>query len=174
MVAPQRAGVEGLLPPLHLGSEPASGVDVASFRGTFDHTLDAKNRLTVPARYREEFEQGAVLAMPWDKRPCIGLWRPADYEEFSENAVSRFPPLSSTRSQLERFLYGTSQEIELDKAGRIMVPAFLAKHASLVKDVRVVGTGNRLELWSLEAWEERTPELYAALEEVIAREDSTA
>ena len=50
------------------------------FRGTFDHTLDAKNRLTVPARYRAALAEGVVLAMPVDLKPCVGVWRPEEYE----------------------------------------------------------------------------------------------
>jgi MraZ protein len=147
---------------------------LALFRGTFDHTLDAKNRLTVPARYRDQFEAGAVLAMPFDARPCVGLWRPADYDAVTGEALSKLPALGADRSQLERFLYGSSQDGELDRAGRIMIPVFLATHASLVKDVMVVGAGNRLELWNREAWEENRPALYEGITEVIARVASTA
>ena len=53
------------------------------FRGTFDHTLDAKNRLTMPARYRAALAEGVVLAMPVDQQPCVGVWRPQQYDELS-------------------------------------------------------------------------------------------
>ena len=56
------------------------------FRGTFDHTLDAKNRLTVPARYRAALAEGVVLAMPVDLKPCVGVWHPEEYERYSEHA----------------------------------------------------------------------------------------
>ena len=64
------------------------------FRGTFDHTLDAKNRLTVPARYRATLADGVVLAMPVDLKPCVGVWRPEDYERYSQRALAELPPLS--------------------------------------------------------------------------------
>ncbi len=61
---------------------------MAPFRGTFDHTLDAKNRLTVPARYRAALAEGVVLAMPVDLKPCVGVWRPQDYDELHGAARS--------------------------------------------------------------------------------------
>ena len=85
-----------------------------AFRGTFDHTLDAKNRLTVPARYRATLAEGVVMAMPVDLEPCVGVWRPQEYERYTERALAELPPLSSRLSELERFFYGSSQDAELD------------------------------------------------------------
>ena len=164
----QRAGVEGLLPPLHLGSEASSERTVVPFRGTFDHTLDAKNRLTIPARYRAALSDGVVLAMPIDMRPCVGVWRPAEYESFSRRALDEISPLSPRRSELERFFYGNSQEADLDAAGRIMIPGFLGDHAQLKKEVVVVGVGDRMELWSREGWNEHQPTLLSGVEEITA------
>ena len=124
------------------------------FRGTFDHTLDAKNRLTVPARYRAALADGVVLAMPVDLKPCVGVWRPEEYENYTRRALAELPPLSPRRSELERFFYGSSQDAELDAAGRIMVPGFLGEHALLAKEVIVVGVGDRLELVLAESEED--------------------
>ncbi|HEV7529661.1 MAG TPA: hypothetical protein VGO29_12255, partial [Solirubrobacteraceae bacterium] len=100
------------------------------FRGTFDHTLDAKNRLTVPARYRSALADGVVLAMPVDLKPCVGVWRPEQYDSYTARALAELPPLSSRLTELERFFYGSSHDTELDAAGRIMVPSFLGEHAT--------------------------------------------
>lgn len=142
-----------------------------AFRGTFDHTLDAKNRVTVPARYRAAFIEGAVLAMPVDLKPCIGLWCPKDYERYTERALAELPPLSSRLSELERFFYGSSQDIDLDGVGRIMVPGFLCEHARLSKEVVVVGAGDRLELWDRESWNEHRPALLDGVAQITARVD---
>lgn len=174
-VRPQRAGVEGLLPLLHLGSVINFGVlQVVPFRGTFDHTLDAKNRLTVPARYRAALAEGVVLAMPVDLKPCVGVWHPEDYERYSKRALAELPPLSPRLSELERFFYGSSQDADLDAAGRIMVPGFLGEHARLQKEVVVVGAGDRLELWSKDAWNEHRPALLSGVAEITANVDDTA
>ena len=63
------------------------------FRGTFDHTLDAKNRLTVPARYRAALADGVVLATPVDQLPCIGVWRPDEYSTYTTRALADLPAL---------------------------------------------------------------------------------
>jgi MraZ protein len=144
-----------------------------AFRGTFDHTLDAKNRLTVPARYRATLSEGVVLAMPVDLEPCVGVWRPEDYERYSARALAELPPLSPRLAELERFFYGSSHDADLDAAGRIMVPGFLGEHAGLTKEVVVVGAGDRLELWDRERWNEHRPTLLGGVAEITARVDHT-
>jgi transcriptional regulator MraZ len=147
---------------------------VVPFRGTFDHTLDAKNRLTVPVRYRAALAEGVVLAMPVDLKPCVGVWHPEEYESYSRRALAELPALSSRLSELERFFYGNSQDADLDAAGRIMVPGFLSKHAHLQKEVVVVGAGDRLELWSKDRWDEHRPTLLGGVAEITANVDDAA
>jgi len=147
---------------------------VVPFRGTFDHTLDAKNRLTVPARYRAALAEGVVMAMPVDLKPCVGVWRPEEYERYSQRALAELPPLSPRLTELERFFYGSSQDAELDAAGRIMVPSFLGEHAGLAKEVVVVGVGDRLELWDKGRWNEHRPTLLSGVAEITARVDDPA
>ena len=144
------------------------------FRGAFDHTLDAKNRLTVPARYRATLADGVVLAVPVDLKPCVGLWRPEDYETYTQRALAELPPLSPRRTELERFFYGGSQDMDLDSAGRIMVPGFLAEHAGLTKEVVVVGAGDRLELWDRGGWNQHRPALLDGVAEITANVDHPA
>ena len=144
------------------------------FRGTFDHTLDAKNRLTVPARYRAALADGAVLAMLVDLKPCVGVWRPEDYERYTARALADVPALSTRLNELERFFYGNSHDTELDAAGRIMIPGFLGEHASLAKEVVVVGVGDRMELWDKQSWIQHRPALLSGVAEVTARVDDAA
>jgi transcriptional regulator MraZ len=144
------------------------------FRGTFDHTLDAKNRLTMPARYRSALAEGVVLAMPVDQQPCVGVWRPQQYEHFSRRALAGVPPLSRKLAELERFFYGSSQDAELDAAGRVIVPAFLSEHARLAKEVVIVGAGDRLELWSKDLWDEHQSALLSGVASITANVDDTA
>ncbi|HEY7934675.1 MAG TPA: division/cell wall cluster transcriptional repressor MraZ [Solirubrobacteraceae bacterium] len=140
------------------------------FRGTFDHTLDTKNRLKVPARYCATFSEGLVLAMPVDLQPCVGVWRPEDYDRYTQRALADLPPLSPKLTELERFFYGSSQDAELDSAGRIMVPGFLSEHANLQnKEVVVVGAGDRLELWDRARWIDHRPALLGGVAEITAR-----
>ncbi len=147
---------------------------MAPFRGTFDHTLDAKNRLTVPARYREAFQSGVVLAMPVELKPYVGVWRAEEYDRYTKASLDTLPPLSPSRNELERFLYGSSQDAELDKAGRVMIPGFLARHASLAKEVLVVGVGERLELWDRDLYNDQRPALLNSVAKLTARVDNAA
>jgi MraZ protein len=166
--------VEGLLPLLLPGSAISQELDQMAFRGTFDHTLDAKNRLTVPARYRAALADGVVLAMPVDQQPCVGVWRPEEYERYTARALAELPPLSPRLAELERFFYGSSHDAELDAAGRIMVPSFLSEHAGLNKEVVVVGAGDRLELWRKDRWDEHRPTLLGGVAEITAGVDHPA
>ena len=144
------------------------------FRGTFDHTLDAKNRLTVPARYRAALAEGVVLAQPLDLKPCVGVWRAEEYDRYTRRTVEELPPLSPRRTELERFVYGSSHDAELDAAGRIMIPNSLREEAKLAKDVIVVGVGERLELWDKATWSEHRSTLLSGVAEVTARVDEAA
>lgn len=147
---------------------------MATFRGTFDHTLDAKNRLTMPARYRSALADGVVLAMHVDRQPCVAVWRPQEYEDYSRRALAGLPPLSRQLAEMERFLYGSSQEAELDAAGRVIVPAFLGEHAQLQKEIVIVGAGDRLELWNRDLWQRHQSPMLSEVAEITARVDDTA
>jgi MraZ protein len=147
---------------------------VTLFRGTFDHSLDAKNRLTMPARYRSALAGGVVLAMPVDQKPCVGVWRPEEYDAYSRRALAGLEPLSPRLAELERFFYGSSHDAELDSAGRIIVPARLGEHAQLQKEIVIVGVGDRLELWSKPLWQDHQTELLSGVAEITARVDDTA
>jgi len=127
------------------------------FRGTFDYSLDAKNRLTVPARFRAALSDGVVLA----KRVagCVALWRPDDYDAYMQGALAGLNPMSPQAEQLERFFSANSHDTELDSAGRIGIPPFLIAHAGLGKDVVVTGAGRCLEIWDRAAWHEYNEQL---------------
>ena len=164
--AANRGGGAPPTPPLRLECDFGLHA-VGTFRGSYDHTLDPKNRLTVPSRFRKDFK-AAVLAKPLDLKPCVSVWRPDDYSSYANAAVAELPPLSPRRSDLERFLNGWSTETSIDAAGRVMVPGFLADHAKLKKDVVVVGVGNHLELWSREHWGGQQATLLESVEEITA------
>jgi len=140
---------------------------VASFRGTFDYTLDAKNRLTVPARFRAVLADGVVMAKSTE--PCVQLWVPADYESVTSTALSSLNPLSPDARKLRRFFSANSHDTELDSAGRIGFPPFLLEHAALDKDVVVTGAADCLEVWDRAAWNAYNDQLAAEADEITAR-----
>lgn len=123
---------------------------MASFRGTFEFTLDAKSRLTIPSKYRAVFADGVTLAASLES--CVGIWRTEDYDAWVESVLANRNPLATEYRQLARFFSSNAMNTELDGAGRVMVPSFLLRHADLDREVALVGTGKSFELWNRDAW----------------------
>jgi MraZ protein len=137
------------------------------FRGHFEHSLDAKNRLSIPARFRASFANGVVLAK--DPEPCVAVWTPQAHEEIIERALGGLNPMGSEYRKLARFHQGNSFEVELDSAGRVTLPPSLLGHAGVGKEVVVVGVGDHLEVWSRQSWLDGQRALDSEIGEVIER-----
>ena len=137
-----------------------------AFRGAFDYTLDAKNRLTVPAKFRATLSEGVVLAKGVE--PCVALWRAADYENFISSALSNLNPMTPEYRKLQRYYSANAFDVELDGAGRVMVPPALMAHAGLEKDVVVSGAGTCLEVWDRERWKAHDEELSTDISDLTA------
>jgi MraZ protein len=138
-----------------------------AFRGHFEHSLDAKNRLAIPARFRAAFSSGAVLSK--DPEPCVAVWTPETHESIIERALGGLNPMGSEYRKLSRFYQGNSFEIELDASGRVTLPAPLLAHAAIEKEVVVVGVGDHLEVWGKERWRQEQEALDAGIGEVTER-----
>jgi transcriptional regulator MraZ len=138
-----------------------------AFRGHYEHSLDAKNRLSIPARFRASFSSGVVLAK--DPEPCVAVWTPQTHESIIERALSGLNPMGSEYRKLSRFYQGNSFEIELDASGRVTLPPTLMTHAAIEKEVVVVGVGDHLEVWGRERWESEQQSLDSEIEEVTER-----
>ena len=117
-----------------------------AFRGHFEYSLDAKNRLTIPAKFRASFSDGLVLARHW-LDPCIAVFTPDGFEKFTHSFLGDMHPLSQARNRLSRFFNAGSFDVELDSAGRVTLNPLLIEHAGIDKEVVVVGTETQLEVW---------------------------
>src|SRR4051794_30632224 len=111
-----------------------------AFRGTFDHTLDAKNRLTIPAKFRASLADGVVLAKGIER--CVQVWTPTAYDSYVETALAGMNPLSEPARKLGRFFAANALDSELDAAGRGMVPGFLLDPGGGGKGGVVAGAGD--------------------------------
>jgi MraZ protein len=140
---------------------------MATFRGTFDYTLDAKNRLTVPARFRAALSEGVVMAKGTE--PCVALWTPEGYDAYTESILGTYNPLSEDADKLQRFFSANSHDTELDSAGRVGFPSFLLDHAGLEKEVVVTGSRNRLEVWDRKTWAAYNDALIADVRDIRSR-----
>jgi MraZ protein len=143
-----------------------------AFRGTFDYTLDAKNRLTVPARFRAELAGGVVLAKGLER--CVAVWTPSAYDTYTAAALQGLHPLSKDAQKLRRFFSANSLDTELDAAGRVMVPTFLLDHAGLSRDVVVTGADDSLEIWDRATWTTYNDALSADVDEITTHLGNTA
>ena len=139
-----------------------------AFHGTFEHTLDAKNRLTVPARFRAALAGKVFLVRGAD--PCISLYPESTYSELTEAALQGMNPFSTQARELKRMFYGNATDSELDSAGRVMLTPRHLEHAGIDREVVITGAGDCLELWDRSAWEaydrdlsQRAPDLTASL-----------
>jgi len=135
-----------------------------AFRGHYEHSLDAKNRLSIPAKFRAAFSDGVVLAK--DPEPCVAIWTPASHEAIIERALGGLNPMGSQYRKLSRFYQGNSFEQELDASGRVTLPPSLLEHGAIEKDLVVVGVGDHLEVWGAERWRSTQDELDQEIAEV--------
>jgi MraZ protein len=138
-----------------------------AFRGHFEHSLDSKNRLSIPTRFRAAFSNGTVLAKT--PEPCVAIWTPETNESIIERALRGLNPMGSEYRKMSRFFQGNSFEIDLDASGRVTLPPTLLAHADLEKEVMVVGVGDHLEVWARKRWQEEQEALDAEIGEVTER-----
>jgi MraZ protein len=121
------------------------------FRGTVEHALDAKHRLTVPAKFRAALAGGVVLAASPETTAAaprsIAIWTPDAYEEYTVAALAGRSPISPEARDMKRFFFNYSHDTELDSANRVMIPPMLMEYAGLDKDVLVTGSGECLEVF---------------------------
>jgi MraZ protein len=140
---------------------------LADFHGTFEHTLDAKNRLTVPSKFRAALSGPVFVVKGFDQK-CLSVYPAQTYSALAEAALSRLNPLSGEARQLKRLFYGNAMDTELDSAGRVMLPARFLEHAGITREVIVTGAGDCLELWDRDAWEAYDAELTAKAPDLTA------
>jgi MraZ protein len=138
-----------------------------AFNGIHTPTLDAKNRLTVPARFRPQLQAGgATITKGFEQ--CLQVWPTAVYDEIAQRAMAGINPFSPEARELNRHLFGNSQPTELDSAGRLGFPAPFLQFAGITKDLVVVGAGQYFEVWDRERWQAYDAELISRAAEHIA------
>jgi MraZ protein len=135
--------------------------------GEYEHTLDEKNRLTLPARFRMAMADGVVLTRGLDS--CVEAYPSGDWTQLVEDRLAGLDPLSRETRVLERFYYTGAIEAKPDKQGRVMLPPALIEHAKLGREVVVVGMRGRIEIWDRAAWRAQIEEVMGSAEHVAER-----
>ena len=136
------------------------------FLGEYQHTLDAKGRVSLPSKFRTQMTGNVVVAKGFDK--CLYVYPVEAYEAFVAGLLGREDFDPRIRQLRRRFTAG-AVEAELDTAGRVSLPPKLREHAGLSKDVAITGNGNRIEIWDAEAWSAYEGETESNVED-LARE----
>ena len=124
---------------------------IVMFMSEYNHTVDAKGRLIIPSKFREVLGDEFVVSKGMDG--CLFVYANDDWNAFEQKLTS-LPLINKQARQFARFFLAGAASVELDKQGRILLPAHLREFAGLDKDVVLVGVGSRIEIWSKEKYEE--------------------
>jgi len=122
-----------------------------AFKGEFQHSVDAKGRLSIPAKLREGLGDSFVATRGLEN--CLFVFPAKEWEAFTEN-LRTLPIASEAARAFTRLIFSGATDCELDPQGRILLPANLRTYAKLEKEAVIVGVSNRVEIWALEKWEE--------------------
>lgn len=125
------------------------GGDSRMFMGQYQHSIDAKGRLIVPAKFREDLGEHFVVTKGLDN--CLFAYPREEWKVFEEK-LKQLPLTNTGARKFVRFFFAGAVECELDNQGRIMVPTHLREYAGLKKDIVSIGVNNRIEIWNKESW----------------------
>lgn len=127
------------------------------FLGQYRHSIDSKGRLTIPSRFREALlAEGAYVSQGFE-RNLIVRTVPV-FEELSKKVEALSQTVQNSRL-LRRLIFSTAERVEVDKAGRILIPEFLRQSAGLQSETILIGAGNYFEIWAPEVWAAQEAEL---------------
>ena len=135
------------------------------FLGTHFPKLDAKGRIILPARFREELSDGLVLTKGQDH--CLVLWPRAEFDAYAGELRTQAQANARVRA-MTRIFFSTAFDDSLDAQGRLTVPPVLREYAGLDRELTVVGADTRIEIWSTSAWDEYVAEHEADCAELDA------
>jgi MraZ protein len=121
------------------------------FMGEYHHSIDTKGRLIVPSKFREELGEMFIITRGLDQ--CL-FGYPLSEWELIEDKLKGLPLTKKDARAFTRFFFSGATESELDKQGRINIPAPLLQYAKLEKECVILGVSNRIEIWSKQIWED--------------------
>lgn len=121
------------------------------FIGEYNHGLDTKNRIIIPAKFREELGKNFVLTKGLDG--CLYVY-PKSQWEVLQKKLETLPLTNKNARAFVRFFFSGAHELELDKQGRTLIPQNLLEYGQIQKEIVSIGVSNRIEIWSKEKWEE--------------------
>ena len=135
--------------------------------GEFEHTIDDKSRLTLPARFRSAFADGIVVTRGMDG--CLYAYTQEAWDDLVATRLAALDPLSQDDRRIQRHFFAGASEAELDRQGRVGLPAALVQHAGLGREVVVAGVNDHVEIWDREAWRRELAVVEGSAEDVAER-----
>ena len=132
------------------GAQWGINLSSAMFLGEYEYRIDPKGRVAVPPRFREEFSTGIIVTRGYDR--CVVAYTPSEWNKLSGRYAS-LPTTSSSSRLVNRLIFSSAFNLNLDRLGRLILPSSLKEYAQIQEDVVVAGVGNYLEIWSKEGWE---------------------
>ena len=124
---------------------------IIMFIGEYHHTIDEKGRIIIPAKFRDELGTSFIVTRGIEN--CLFIYSLENWAKITDK-LNSLPFTKKDARTFNRFFMSGATSVELDKQGRININAPLIDYAKLIKDCVVIGTGDRLEIWSKESWEE--------------------
>ena len=136
------------------------------FIGEFQHNIDLKGRIALPAKFRSKITGGAIITRGIDK--CLFVFTGKDWEVLAQKLIAL--PLSQANSRaFVRLMLSGAADVELDSQGRILIPDYLRKYAGLNKEAKVTGVYNRMEIWDTTNWNEYKSKTEGQSEEIAEK-----
>jgi len=120
------------------------------FIGEYHHTIDEKGRIIIPAKFREELGNSFIITRGIEN--CLFVYSKENWAQIT-NKLNSLPFTKKDARTFNRFFMSGATDVELDKQGRVNISKPLIDYANLLKDCVIIGTGDRLEVWSQESWE---------------------
>lgn len=134
------------------------------FMGEYSHSIDAKGRLIIPAKLREQLGTSCIITMGFDA--CLSVYTQEKWEHISTVLKSQPVTKAGVRA-LQRLYFGKASEVEFDSQGRILIPPPLRAHARLDKKCIIVGVGESVEIWSEDGWNTYVGEMGPSVEALV-------
>lgn len=131
-------------------SKKGKGWSGIMFMGEYQHSIDDKGRLIIPAKFRDQLGANFIATRGLDN--CLFVY-PSDEWAILEQKLKSLPLMKSDARAFTRFFFSGATECELDKQGRVNIPPHLREYAKLEKECMVLGVSNRVEVWSKSSWE---------------------
>ncbi len=139
------------------------------FLGRFEHTIDAKSRVSIPVKFREvladKYDDKLVVTVDFDR--CLVIY-PIDEWRQLEEKTRNLPAMQNEIKDFLRFFYSAAEECALDRQGRLLVPPRLREYARLEREVILVGMMTKFELWDVRRWREKEGQMSQSFDKISA------